>query len=131
MHLDEIDWREITNICSLDNDTTPNHGCCLPNFFVSHSSNSSQLSSKASEFDKLVEEVLKNNRSSHGGVENHGNYCGHYIVLIGYDDSRRLVFYRNPSSSNDFSFTSYSSFECARRSFGTDEDLIFIYSSIE
>lgn len=124
MHLEENDWQEIRSICSLDNDTKTDHGCCLPNFFVSHSSNSSQLSSKASEFDKLVEEVLKNRSNQ----SNNGNYCGHYIVLIGYDDSRELVFYRNPSSSNSFSFTSYSSFECARRSFGTDEDLIFIYS---
>lgn len=56
------------------------------------------------------------------------NYCGHFIVLIGYDDNRQIVFYRNPASSKNLSITSYANFEKARKSYGTDEDVLFIYS---
>jgi len=55
------------------------------------------------------------------------NYLGHFIVLIGYDDNKRLFFYRNPATSKKLSFTSYFNFEIARKSFGTDQDILFIY----
>lgn len=57
------------------------------------------------------------------------NYCGHYITLIGYDDIKELIFYRNPSSSLNFSFTNYLNFEIARKSFGTDQDILFVYQN--
>jgi C1A family cysteine protease len=55
------------------------------------------------------------------------NYLGHFIVLVGYDDNKRLFFYRNPATSKKLSFTSYFNFEIARKSFGTDQDILFIY----
>lgn len=57
------------------------------------------------------------------------DYCGHYITLIGYDDTKELIFYRNPSSSQNFSFTSYLNFEIARKSYGTDQDILFVYQN--
>jgi hypothetical protein len=57
------------------------------------------------------------------------NYSGHFIILIGYDDNKHLVFYRNPASKRNFSFTSYANFELARRSYGTDQDLLFLSPS--
>ena len=55
------------------------------------------------------------------------NYLGHFVVLIGYDDNKKLIFYRNPATSKKLSFTSYFNFEIARKSFGTDQDILFIY----
>jgi hypothetical protein len=64
---------------------------------------------------------LKNENSSSN------NYSGHFIILIGYDDNRHLIFYRNPASKRNFSYTTYFDFELARRSYGTDEDILFLY----
>jgi len=55
------------------------------------------------------------------------NYFGHFIVLIGFDDRKSIVFYRNPASRKPLSYTSYLNFEQARLSYGTDEDILFIY----
>ena len=55
------------------------------------------------------------------------NYLGHFIVLIGYDDLRGCVFYRNPATSKKLSYTSYANIEIARKSYGTDQDILFIY----
>lgn len=55
------------------------------------------------------------------------NYMGHFIVLIGYDHEKRLMFYRNPAHTMKLSYTNYDSFEEARKSFGTDQDILFIY----
>ena len=55
------------------------------------------------------------------------NYLGHFIVIVGYDDNKRLIFYRNPATSKKLSITSYFNFEIARKSFGTDQDILFIY----
>lgn len=71
-------------------------------------------------------------------------YQGHYIVLCGYDIERQKVFYRNPSFDDrkfffitkfsnklvdvtDVCQMSLSILEEARKSYGTDEDVIFIY----
>lgn len=88
--------------------------CCLLNPFGSRN----EEEKSEAEFDKIVESML--NKKS-------GNYCGHYIVLCGFDDRKQLVFYRNPSSPFNFSYTSFVYFETARKSFGTDEDILFIY----
>ncbi len=55
------------------------------------------------------------------------NYFGHFIVLNGFDDRKSIVFYRNPASRKSLSYTSYLNFEKARLSYGTDEDILFIY----
>ncbi|KAB0791565.1 hypothetical protein PPYR_03365 [Photinus pyralis] len=53
-------------------------------------------------------------------------YQGHYIVLCGYNKSRRKVYYRNPSFHNRVCVMSIDALEDARKSYGTDEDLILI-----
>ena len=54
-------------------------------------------------------------------------YCGHFIVVIGYDQNRQLIFYRNPSCTKTLSYASEENFEISRKAFGTDEDIVFIY----
>ncbi|XP_050315979.1 protein GUCD1 isoform X3 [Anthonomus grandis grandis] len=54
-------------------------------------------------------------------------YQGHYIVLCGYDIERQRVFYRNPSFGDHVCVMSVANLENARKSYGTDEDVIFIY----
>ncbi|CAG9770046.1 unnamed protein product [Ceutorhynchus assimilis] len=54
-------------------------------------------------------------------------YQGHYVVLCGYDIERQKVFYRNPSFGDHVCAMSVSNLEEARKSYGTDEDIIFIY----
>ncbi|RNA16987.1 GUCD1 isoform X2 [Brachionus plicatilis] len=89
--------------------------CCINPFGKKTDKNSK------TDLNKMVEmNIKKSSRSS---------YCGHYITLVGYDDVKELIFYRNPSSVQNFSFTSYLNFEIARKSFGTDQDILFIYQS--
>ena len=56
------------------------------------------------------------------------SYAGHYIVLCGYDGARGrgMLQYRDPGSSTVESYTSIADFDRARRSHGTDEDLLII-----
>ncbi|CAH1118419.1 unnamed protein product [Phaedon cochleariae] len=54
-------------------------------------------------------------------------YQGHYIVLCGYDINSRKVFYRNPSFGDHVCTMSMTMFDQARKSYGTDEDIILIY----
>ena len=91
--------------------------CCLSNPFSKVEKE--LVNDSMNNFDRLVElNIIKVSKNS---------YCGHFIVLIGYDDLKRVVFYRNPASSSNFSFTSYLNFEIARKSFGTDQDILFIH----
>ncbi|XP_043245148.1 protein GUCD1-like isoform X2 [Amphibalanus amphitrite] len=56
-------------------------------------------------------------------------YRGHYIVLYGYDLPKGVVFYRNPTFKDRECCMSLGALEKCRRSYGTDEDLIFVYDS--
>lgn len=88
-------------------------------------SSSSQRSNEATNaLDKKVESFFNSKKFKKN------NYLGHFIVLVGYDDNKRIVFYRNPSTSKILSFTSYFNFEIARKSFGTDQDILFIYRNL-
>ena len=53
-------------------------------------------------------------------------YCGHYIVLCGFDADKRCVYYKNPSFNDGLCCTKFDMFESARHSYGTDDDIIFI-----
>ena len=53
-------------------------------------------------------------------------YCGHYIVLCGFDADKRHVYYKNPSFNDDLCCAKFDMFEVARHSYGTDDDIIFI-----
>ena len=53
-------------------------------------------------------------------------FCGHYVVLCGFDMEKRCVYYKNPSFDDDLCCAKFGSFEAARQSYGTDEDIIFV-----
>ena len=53
-------------------------------------------------------------------------YAGHYILLVQVDAD--YVYYLNPSSPGLQKLT-HGNFEVARKSRGTDEDLIFVFHS--
>ncbi|XP_045613541.2 protein GUCD1 [Procambarus clarkii] len=56
-------------------------------------------------------------------------YQGHYILLIGFDMKKNHVYYRNPSFKNRICSITFSKLDEARQSYGTDEDVIFIYTN--
>ena len=58
--------------------------------------------------------------------ESSKQYAGHYIVLCGYDTGTGVVFYKNPSLEEIECCVNISLFDLARKSHGTDEDIIFI-----
>lgn len=62
-------------------------------------------------------------------IHSSGDYCGHFIVVIGYNTEKKLIYYRNPASDKQISITTESYFEEARKAFGTDEDILFIYAN--
>ncbi|KAJ8930559.1 hypothetical protein NQ314_016621 [Rhamnusium bicolor] len=55
-------------------------------------------------------------------------YQGHYIIICGYDIHVRKVFYRNPSFGDHVCTMPLETLDHARKSYGTDEDIIFIFS---
>ena len=57
-------------------------------------------------------------------------FCGHFIVLCGWDAKHREFFYRDPaaSSSGEYSKIVAEELDRARLRRGTDEDIIFIES---
>ncbi|XP_018572864.1 protein GUCD1 isoform X1 [Anoplophora glabripennis] len=55
-------------------------------------------------------------------------YQGHYVVICGYDIHTRKVFYRNPSFGDHVCLMSLESLDQARKCYGTDEDIIFIFN---
>ncbi|MBZ3874571.1 Protein GUCD1 [Sciurus carolinensis] len=55
------------------------------------------------------------------------DYQGHFIVLRGYNRATGCIFYNNPAYADRMCSTSVSNFEEARTSYGTDEDILFVY----
>ncbi|KTF76711.1 hypothetical protein cypCar_00010414 [Cyprinus carpio] len=55
------------------------------------------------------------------------DYQGHFVVVCGFNQKTGSIFYNNPAYSDRVCCTSFSNFEEARRSYGTDEDILFIY----
>lgn len=56
-----------------------------------------------------------------------GGYQGHYIVVCGYDKKKKRIFYKNPSYDVELCCTRMDKFDVARKSYGTDEDVLFVY----
>ncbi|XP_050735126.1 protein GUCD1-like isoform X2 [Eriocheir sinensis] len=56
-------------------------------------------------------------------------YQGHYILLVGFDMKKGHIYYRNPSFGNRICSISFVKLDKARQSYGTDEDIIFIYKN--
>ncbi|XP_025092688.1 protein GUCD1-like isoform X2 [Pomacea canaliculata] len=58
----------------------------------------------------------------------HATYQGHYIVLCGFDRRKGLLFYKNPNAhGEDVCCCRLDKFEKARKSHGTDEDILFVF----
>ncbi|KAK9391423.1 protein GUCD1 [Crotalus adamanteus] len=55
------------------------------------------------------------------------DYQGHFIVLCGYNRALGCIYYNNPAYADRTCSTSIRNFEEARTSYGTDEDILFIY----
>jgi len=53
-------------------------------------------------------------------------YTGHYILIVGFDAAQQEFIVRDPATSSPEHRVSVSALEQARRSFGTDEDLLVI-----
>jgi hypothetical protein len=53
-------------------------------------------------------------------------YTGHYVLVCGYDGGRGDFVVRDPASSRQTLYVPAASFEEARKSFGTDEDLLLV-----
>ncbi|KAA8592928.1 hypothetical protein FQN60_018383 [Etheostoma spectabile] len=54
-------------------------------------------------------------------------YQGHFVVLCGFNRTTGCVFYNNPAYSDRVCCTSVGNFEEARRSYGTDEDILLVF----
>ncbi|KAA0713920.1 Protein GUCD1 [Triplophysa tibetana] len=54
-------------------------------------------------------------------------YQGHFIVVCGFNRKTDSIFYNNPAYSDRVCCTSFKNFEEARRSYGTDEDIMLVY----
>eukprot|EP01025_Chloroclados_australasicus_P009921 TRINITY_DN1384_c0_g1_i2.p1 TRINITY_DN1384_c0_g1~~TRINITY_DN1384_c0_g1_i2.p1 ORF type:complete len:264 (-),score=17.02 TRINITY_DN1384_c0_g1_i2:461-1252(-) len=59
-------------------------------------------------------------------IKNGVGYQGHYIVLCGYDQHRSQLLYMDPGGRNGIQRQSVEAVEDARKSYGTDEDLLLI-----
>ena len=55
-----------------------------------------------------------------------GGFLGHYVVVMWFDDERDAYLILDPASSMEQQWLSRDDFDRARRSPGTDEDLLFI-----
>ncbi|XP_072044644.1 protein GUCD1-like [Amphiura filiformis] len=55
------------------------------------------------------------------------SYQGHFIVLCGYDMSTEQYHYKNPSNMQELCSCTFTNLEEARKSHGTDEDILYIY----
>ena len=61
-----------------------------------------------------------------GGGGGAPGYTGHYVVLAGYDAARSAYLVRDPAAPAPLLRVPAEAVELARRSFGTDEDLLFV-----
>lgn len=73
-----------------------------------------------SKFHQFIDKILSNIDTS---------YQGHYILVIGYEtkDNRDLIHYVDPGKTDGVCTTTQDNFDLARKSFGTDEDIILCY----
>ena len=53
-------------------------------------------------------------------------YQGHYVLAIGFDLPKKKIYYRNPTLRDRVCVMPFDRFDEARKSYGTDEDLIFV-----
>lgn len=60
-------------------------------------------------------------------ITNQRSNQGHYIVLVGFNSKSKQVLYRNPSVKDKVCYMSFDCLEESRTSYGTDEDILFIF----
>ncbi|ESN98538.1 hypothetical protein HELRODRAFT_185838 [Helobdella robusta] len=58
------------------------------------------------------------------------SYQGHYILLNGYNEKKKSIYYHNPEKSDVVHNIRLDVLEKARKAHGTDEDIIFIMSEL-
>ena len=117
-----LDNDDTNEVCIGDIEEKNDHcSCCFVNSYSSSCVLPEDKNSETTSLDKKVDLYFNIKK------ERKNNYQGHFIVIIGYDDTKKLIFYRNPATSKKLSFTSYFNFEISRKSFGTDQDILFIY----
>uniref|UniRef100_A0A0B7AM51 Peptidase C39-like domain-containing protein n=1 Tax=Arion vulgaris TaxID=1028688 RepID=A0A0B7AM51_9EUPU len=60
---------------------------------------------------------------------NQGPYQGHFVVVVGFDRQKDLIFYKNPDGrSHDLCGIQSDQFQKARISDGTDQDTLFVFN---
>jgi len=57
-------------------------------------------------------------------------FLGHYLVLIGCDAAYSEIYFLDPSSGAQLQSISKEQFEKARLQLGTDEDIIFVETTL-
>jgi len=74
------------------------------------------------------DEEIDDDVNSKDGPKTKSNvgYQGHFIVLTAVDKEKNVIYFNNPSSSNPVCVTPIEDLEAARKSYGTDEDIIFV-----
>jgi len=137
----------LTNANLLTCTQCSNYISCYPSCFASISYQAEMISVFKSLFScyltKLIQQTfvglahfinsfVKTNLSNILNLDeensHHDSYQGHYVVLIGFDPNKREVLYRNPTVKDKVCHMPYDSLEESRTSYGTDEDVIFIFT---
>jgi hypothetical protein len=84
--------------------------------------------SRVDKVESTPERILSNLVLSAAKLASFGSdYAGHYVVLCGYHDGLDVAIIRNPSFDGLFSVP-WAIFDKARHAFGTDDDVILVYS---
>lgn len=76
-------------------------------------------------------EVFNGSLDSETDNKTNRGYQGHYVCLTGVDREKRLIYFSNPSAKHPVCVSSVEEVETARKSYGTDEDLIFIFDTLK
>ena len=67
-----------------------------------------------------------NESASRSNSGSNSGYTGHYILVFGYDATAREFLCRDPAGAATLTRVGESAMESARKSFGTDEDLLVV-----
>lgn len=81
--------------------------------------------------DKISKDVVCISLLDWGKIIQHNGYIGHFVPIVGYDENN--IFVHNPDNINGSANFKIEKelFDIARKSVGTDEDLIFISKVID
>ncbi len=62
-----------------------------------------------------------------GKIKNVSTYIGHFVPVIGYDESNVIIHNPGPENPQPNMTINRNAFETARKAKGTDEDIVFIH----